>query len=171
MPAATPSSAHAAVLALSGQERHQRRHPPGPRPGLWVSSQQERLPQYIEFELPQETEIDTVYLTFDTNLDKIVPFGPAPECVRDYRLSYYDGQRWRDLFDERGNHQRRRRHEFAAIRTAALRLTVLATNGRPRLASTRCAPTSSGPHRPRRLRRPPQRWSRRLTRPRSNRSS
>ncbi|MHB0876274.1 MAG: FAD-dependent oxidoreductase, partial [Anaerolineae bacterium] len=92
-------------------------------PSLWVSSQQERLPQYIEFELPQETELDTVYITFDTNLDKVVPFGPAPECVRDYRLSYYDGQRWRDLFDERGNHQRRRRHEFATVRTTALRLT------------------------------------------------
>ncbi|MHB0874803.1 MAG: hypothetical protein ACYC5O_02040, partial [Anaerolineae bacterium] len=31
----------------------------------------------------------------------------------------------------RGNHQRRRRHEFATVRTTALRLTVLATNGAP----------------------------------------
>jgi len=100
-------------------------------PGLWISSRQERMPQFLEFELPEETEIDTVYITFDTNLDKLVAFGPARECVRDYRLSYFDGERWRDLFEEKGNHHRRRRHEFPAVRTTALRLTVLATNGDP----------------------------------------
>ena len=98
-------------------------------PGLWISSPQERLPQTLELELPAPAEIDTVCLTFDTNLDKLVPFGPAPECVRDYRVSYHDGERWRDIFDERGNHQRCRRHQFDLIHTGALRLTVLATNG------------------------------------------
>ncbi|MGQ9552686.1 MAG: FAD-dependent oxidoreductase [Anaerolineae bacterium] len=100
-------------------------------PGLWISSPQERLPQTLEFELPAPVEIDTIYITFDTNLDKLVPFGPAPECVRDYRFSYYDGERWQDLFEERGNYQRRRRHQFAPMRTNTLRLTVLATNGAP----------------------------------------
>jgi hypothetical protein len=100
-------------------------------PEFWISNSQERLPQWLELEWPQEVEIDTIYLTFDTNLDKLVEFGPAPECVRDYSLYYHDGNGWQEIFRETNNHHRRRRHEFPPVRTRRLRLTVHATNGAP----------------------------------------
>ncbi len=98
-------------------------------PELWISNAGSRLPQSLELELPEAVEMDTLYLTLDTNLDKLVPFGPAPECVRDYTVSYRDEDGWHELFQEKGNHQRRRRHQFEPVKAVGLRLSISATNG------------------------------------------
>jgi len=42
-----------------------------------------------------------------------------------------DGQAWRSVAKVTGNYQRRRVHEFAPVRTEAIRLVVRATNGDP----------------------------------------
>jgi len=70
-------------------------------------------------------------LTFDTNLDVIVPEGPVPECVRDYVVSASVDGDWVELQREIGNHHRRRRHTFAPVEADGLRIEVLATNGSP----------------------------------------
>ena len=100
-------------------------------PNLWISDPQRHLPQTLEIGLFNGPIIDTVYLTFDTNLDKLVAFGPAPECVRDYRIQVFDGTSWVTVVEEHGNYQRHRRHQFDPVRAKALRLVVLATNGVP----------------------------------------
>jgi hypothetical protein len=101
-------------------------------PELWISDPGARLPQSLEIELDGRPEVDTIYLTFDTNLDKLVSFGPAPECVRDYTISYLNDQgEWEPIVRETNNHHRRRRHEFPPIHVSKLRLTVTATNGDP----------------------------------------
>ncbi|NPV07455.1 MAG: FAD-dependent oxidoreductase [Anaerolineae bacterium] len=101
-------------------------------PELWISDPSARLPQSVELELPGRLEVDTVYLTFDTDLDKLVSFGPVPECVRDYTISYLnDKGEWEVIVRETNNHHRLRRHEFPPVYASRLRLTVTATNGAP----------------------------------------
>jgi hypothetical protein len=99
---------------------------------LWVSDPVEPLPQWIELRFDRPTRVNTVYLTFDTDLN--APFHEVPvvsQCVRDYRLSCYDGAKWTELVSVAGNFQRRRVHRFEAVTTSKLRLTVTATNGAP----------------------------------------
>ena len=104
---------------------------PEAAPNLWVSDPTQPLPQWLEIDLGCAREIGSVHVTFDTNLDRIVAEGPAPECVRDYVVSYWDGQAWRELARGEGNHHRRCVHRFAPVSAARIRLEVLGTNGAP----------------------------------------
>ena len=97
---------------------------------LWASDPDEPMPQWIELEMPRPVQVNTVYLTFDTDMNTshhTIPI--VPQTVRDYRLSWFDGAEWRPLVYETGNFQRRRVHRFAPVVAARLRLTVEATNG------------------------------------------
>jgi len=99
-------------------------------PEMWVSDPGVPLPQSVDLKLAQRAQMDTVYFTFDTNLDSVVSFGPAPECVRDYTFYYRDGDgEWEPIVRETDNHQRLRRHQFPAVWATEVRLTVTATNG------------------------------------------
>ncbi|MFQ6098482.1 MAG: FAD-dependent oxidoreductase, partial [Armatimonadota bacterium] len=104
---------------------------PEDAPNMWASDPTQPLPQWLEVDFRSERKIASVHLTFDTNLDRIVQEGPAPECVRDYALSYRDGEACREILRVQGNHHRRRVHRFQPITTSGLRLEVLATNGAP----------------------------------------
>ncbi len=102
----------------------------GKATNLWASDPAQPLPQGIELAWSAPTTIDTVYLTFDTELNNRYHNVPlVPECVRDYELSYLDGEEWVPLARERGNFQRQRVHRFEPVTTSKLRLTVHATNG------------------------------------------
>ncbi len=102
----------------------------GEKPNVWMSDAARPLPQWIELAFDSPTRLNTVYLTFDTDMN--APFHTVPlvpQCVRDYELSYHDGSKWVRLESVTGNFQRRRAHHFDAVTAARLRLTVLATNG------------------------------------------
>lgn len=98
---------------------------------LWISDPQGGLPQWIELEFPEAQWIDAVYVTFDTNRDRLVAYGNTPECVRDYRIRVHDGSSYREVAQIVGNYQRRRIHRFESILASKLRLVVEATNGAP----------------------------------------
>jgi hypothetical protein len=119
---------------------------------IWISDPKQPLPQWVELELPEPHEIDTIYLTFDTNLDVAVKekpdpgskrgyelanlqgvpkSGPAPECVRDYRILVHDGSDYREVVYVAGNYQRRRIHRFEPMLARKVKLLVEATNGVP----------------------------------------
>jgi hypothetical protein len=85
----------------------------------------------VELHFAEPVTFNTVYLTFDTNLDVLVSKGAAPECVRDYHLFWKATDDWRDLLSIKGNYQRRRTHQVERISAQALRLVVEATNGDP----------------------------------------
>jgi hypothetical protein len=104
----------------------------GRQSNQWASDPREPLPQWLALDFRHPVRLSTVSLTFDTDMN--APFHTVPivpECVRDYRLSYFDGTKWTDLLDVTGNFQRRRVHHFPAVNATRLRLTVLATNGLP----------------------------------------
>ncbi|NOY79570.1 MAG: FAD-dependent oxidoreductase [Kiritimatiellaeota bacterium] len=107
--------------------------PVGVHTNMWVSDPTKPLPQWLQLDFTGPVEINTVYLTFDTDLN--APFHTVPlpaECVRDYTLSYRDANgKWVELVAVEGNFQRRRIHRFAPRITGGLRLTVQATNGDP----------------------------------------
>ena len=99
---------------------------------LWASDPDQPMPQWIAFELEKPTEFNSVYLTFDTDLNTRWQTSPfVRECVRDYELSYHDGTQWVTLATEFGNYQRRRVHRFDSVVASRLKLTVNATNGAP----------------------------------------
>lgn len=104
----------------------------GQQSNLWASDPREPTPQWIALDFGKPVRLSSVLLTFDTDMN--APFHTVPlvpECVRNYRLSCFDGQRWTDIVTVTDNFQRRRVHQFPAVTATQLRLTVLATNGAP----------------------------------------
>ena len=96
----------------------------------WASDPAQGLPQWIELALPQPAQVNTVYLTFDTDLNNRYHDEPlVRQCVKDYRLEYHDGTQWHVLAQVTDNYQRRRVHRFPAVTADKLRLTVEATGG------------------------------------------
>jgi hypothetical protein len=96
---------------------------------LWMSDPRGGFPQWIELTLPCPQEIDTICLTFDTNLDRVPRGNHAPECVRDYRLLVDDGTQYKEVARVSGNYHRRRIHRFDPMSASRVRLIVEATNG------------------------------------------
>ncbi|MFP4058294.1 MAG: FAD-dependent oxidoreductase [Candidatus Brocadiia bacterium] len=100
-------------------------------PNLWVSDPEQELPQSLTLDFGAPRAIASVLLTFDTDVNHLVDFGPAPTCVRSYVLWAKVGGEWRELARQEDNHQRRRAHTFEPVEAAELRLDVLATHGTP----------------------------------------
>jgi hypothetical protein len=125
-PLAIPAD-YAAENVTNGRTRIQ-----GESTNLWASDPDQTMPQWIELDWAQPKEFNSVYLTFDTDMNQRSHDVPlVPQCVRDYELSYHDGGRWISLVRERGNFQRRRVHRFQSVTGSRLRLTIHATNGDP----------------------------------------
>jgi len=97
---------------------------------LWASDPRQPLPQWIELAFPNRVALNTVHLTFDTDMHPRAPVGPVVEqCVRDYRLACFDGKDWKDVAVVKSNFLRHRIHRFPAVTASKLRLTLEATNG------------------------------------------
>ncbi|MEA1952184.1 MAG: FAD-dependent oxidoreductase, partial [Planctomycetota bacterium] len=72
--------------------------PIGIRRNQWISDPSKPLPQSIELTFPKKTQLKSVLLTFDTNVDTKRFAGSVPhECVRDYELTFFDGHDWKPL--------------------------------------------------------------------------
>lgn len=99
---------------------------------MWRSDPFLPLPQWIELDFKKMVRLNTIQLTFDTNLNvndsHLSDFRPA-ECVRDYTLSYHNSEKWVDLLEIKNNFQRFRVHRFNAVEAEKVRLTVTATHG------------------------------------------
>ncbi|HUV06772.1 MAG TPA: FAD-dependent oxidoreductase [Spirochaetia bacterium] len=112
---------------LTGQAR------PEEWTNIWISDPQMALPQSVEYDFGKPVEFNTVYLTFDTNLDmshmSTPPLYRVPECVRDYTLYYESSGGWKELVRVKENYQRRRVHRFDRVTSRRVRLEISATNG------------------------------------------
>jgi hypothetical protein len=98
----------------------------------WRSDPKQGLPQWLEVDFGKVVKLNTVYLTFDTNIFGRFPSSePGSEVTAmDYRLLYKDNGNWNIAFEESGNWRRFRRHEFPLISTSMIRLEIRkASNG------------------------------------------
>ncbi|MGQ9729883.1 MAG: FAD-dependent oxidoreductase [Candidatus Zipacnadales bacterium] len=107
--------------------------PLGEQGNLWRSDPAQGLPQSLEVDFGRPVSVNTVYLTFDTNIYGRFPTQePSTECTaQNYRLLWHQGDGvWQTAFEEQGNWRRFRRHHFARVTTDKLRLEILtARNG------------------------------------------
>jgi len=106
---------------------------------MWKSDPSQHMPQWVQLAWDEAKSMNTIYLTFDTNLnqakhqtwewkekDRMVP-----ESVRDYQVQYHDGSEWITLVNVEDNYQRRRIHNFRTVTTDKVRVLVTKTNGDP----------------------------------------
>jgi len=104
----------------------------GKQSHLWASDSQQPLPQWIELDLGKRVDLNSVRLTFDTDLNPKQPEKPVSKlCVKDYRVEAFDGQVWREVAAVTDNFLRHRVHNFPKLAASKVRLTVEATNGDP----------------------------------------
>ena len=97
---------------------------------MWASDPEQPLPQWIELTWKKPVTFNSVYLTFDTDLNtRWHSSAEVPQTVRDYELIGQVDGRWRVLASAEENFQRRRIHRFNPITTTRLRVNVDATNG------------------------------------------
>ena len=118
-----------ASLLYSGQNVVNGIARPEDTSNIWISDPELPFPQHIDLDLGEPQTFNTVYLTFDTNLDKFVSIGSVPQCVKDYTLHYEKNGEWVELLSERENHHRRRIHTFDTVQSSKMRVQVNATNG------------------------------------------
>lgn len=110
----------------------------------WLSDASDPLPAWIELRWPEPVALSEVRLVFDTALHRPLtlsvdeshkPFRekmlwqPQPETVRDYEIHIAGEAGWTPLVRVAGNYQRLQMHKFETVKTDALRIMVLATNG------------------------------------------
>jgi len=100
---------------------------------LFISDPAKSLPVWIELTLPRRETLQSVQLTFDTNVNRRVrlPLFRYPECVKSYDIAAEIGGRWHTVAQAEDNYQRRRFHSFAPISSNQIRINIHGTNGSP----------------------------------------
>ena len=99
---------------------------------LWVSDPSEPFPQWIELDLGEPKEFNTVHLTFDTDLSTVRPeISHHVVCLKSYEVSAFSNGEWIALAEIEDNIQRHRIHKFKKVSANKLRLEIRATHGAP----------------------------------------
>jgi hypothetical protein len=102
---------------------------------IWISDPKKSFPQWCEILFPEKITFNTVYLTFDTNLNiefkTLPPFYTFPECVRDYSIKIRDDGSYKTIVNVTGNYFRRRIHRFHPVTTDRLLIEIYKTQGDP----------------------------------------
>lgn len=104
---------------------------------MWISDPGNDMPQWVELDFGGKQKLNSVYLTFDTNLhpkryttwEQKPEERMPPECVRDYQVQVEKDGKWETVADVTKNYQRRRIHNFDTVETSKLRVLITATNG------------------------------------------
>jgi hypothetical protein len=105
------------------------------RPDLWtnifVSDPGQRLPAWLELQLPHPVQFNQVQITFDTNANRRIrlPLFHYPECVKRYEIAVPAAGGWKSIASENNNYSRRRVHQVDATVSDRLRINVQETNG------------------------------------------
>ncbi|MEM3715098.1 MAG: FAD-dependent oxidoreductase, partial [Nitrososphaeria archaeon] len=102
---------------------------------IWISDPTQSFPQWCEIKFEKRVKFNSVYLTFDTNLNvefkTLPPFYVFPECIKDYLIKIFDGNNYKTIVDVKGNYFRRRVHRFGQVETDKLLIEIHETNGDP----------------------------------------
>jgi len=98
---------------------------------VWISDPNQSLPQSWELHWPQSQLVDTVELTFDSQLSGWIWEGAFPLIPRTYdvQVRTAQGSAWHTIDSWEDNVQRRVIHQFPAEQIDAVRIVVRATQG------------------------------------------
>ena len=100
----------------------------------WVSDPVQELPQWIELEFEDPTDINSVSVVFDTDLSNPatcwgLKYPGVSSCVKDYEIEVYNGESWSKVAHVEGNFMRKRTHSFDAVKAEKVKVTVFGTWG------------------------------------------
>ncbi|MEM0965804.1 MAG: FAD-dependent oxidoreductase [Verrucomicrobiota bacterium] len=106
---------------------------------MWKSDPSQAMPQWLELDFGEKKAVNSVYLTFDTDLDVkryitwefLDEHRMPPTCVSDYRVQYFDGSDWVTVAEREGNYMRRCIDRFDTVETSKIRVMIDKTNGDP----------------------------------------
>jgi hypothetical protein len=99
---------------------------------MWRSDPKQALPQWLELTFPGHVALNTVHVTFGTDLSSrhlqktrdLDSGRDVLASVSGYDIEAYDGKAWQAVVKETDNYQRWRRHRFAEVVATKLRLKV-----------------------------------------------
>jgi hypothetical protein len=100
----------------------------------WLSDPASSMPQWVQLEWHQPVEIQTIELTFPTQLILEThwenPFYVAPHIAENYQLEILEDGAWRTIHTESGNGNHRRIHNLeTSVKSQHLRLLITKTHG------------------------------------------
>jgi hypothetical protein len=96
----------------------------------WASDPSQAMPQWLELDFGKAAKLNSVHLTFDTDMNERSATNPKPpRCVQNYTVMVQDGSGWREVAAVKDNFQRQRIHRFPATTTQKVRILVQNTNG------------------------------------------
>jgi hypothetical protein len=107
-------------------------------PNLWISEPTDfEKPEWVELRWDEPQSIHSIHLLFDSALDFHLTSlwmsynrNTIPSLIKDYRLLFLkDSGEWQERVFVQGNYQRHRIHNIEAVRTRAIKLEILNTNG------------------------------------------
>ena len=103
----------------------------GSSPNMWASDPSQPMPQWLQLDLNEPNPVSLVQIVFDTDLDRTSNQPNAPQTVGNYEVQVFANSSWSTVAKVAQNYQRLRRHAFAPLLAAAIRVVVHATNGDP----------------------------------------
>ena len=102
----------------------------------WVSDPVQKLPQWIELDLKKASDINTVSVVFDTDLNSPgtcwgLKYPEVDRCIKKYSIEVLSEGKWQTVIEEDGNFMRKRTHSFDRVNAEKVRVNVLETWGDP----------------------------------------
>ena len=100
---------------------------------VWISDGKKGFPQWVEFEMEEEKEINFIQITFEGGLDRryaeLPPFFIPPEIPSHYKIYYWNGSKWKEIFEKENNSKYFVRHSFPPVRASKVKIEILSVNG------------------------------------------
>ena len=107
-------------------------------PNLWISEETDfRFPEFLEFHWSEPIDLSEIEIVWDSTLEYLLPSRPQifenpilPSIVRDYKIyTMNDVGHWEELLSVSDNVQGFSTHSFETVKTRAIEIEILKTNG------------------------------------------
>ncbi len=100
----------------------------------WVSDPAQTLPQWIELNFKEPSEINLISIVFDTDLSNpgtcwTIKRPGVPQCVKDYEIEVFADSEWIKIATVTNNFMRKNIHHFDALTVEKIRVNVFSTWG------------------------------------------
>lgn len=107
-------------------------------PNLWISEETDfQFPEFLEFHWTEPIDLSEIEIVWDSTLEFLLPSRPRtfkngtlPSIVRDYKIYTMNSVgHWEELLAVADNMLGFSRHSFDTVKTSAIEIEILQTNG------------------------------------------